>query len=233
MGAVIRVSLTIYPKYWFTFTSYQPASIAQSLACLTADPCGLKFESQLGLITFVKIVHRIIATVASWISDWHSHSYFRFRGHSVATVCFKSNRPTIWEEKSKLGFQEGGLGSHFGFPIGMTLAIFHLQVNLVLHCKFPPCGLRDVQNRFSRWRLWRRTSWISDRNDFSSFRSRRCSVSTEPVSAQIDQKSGKGCRKLIFKMVAWIFGRLSFSYFVSTRRSDASHQVSVQLDHSL
>ena len=68
-------------------------------------------------------------------------------------MCFNSNRPMIWEEKSKIGFQEGG---HFGFPIGTILAIFHLHVNLLLHYKFQLnslCGLRDVQNRFSRLRL--------------------------------------------------------------------------------
>ena len=52
----------MFPKYWFAFTPYQPASIAQSLACLTADPRGLKFESQLDHITFVEIDHEIIAT---------------------------------------------------------------------------------------------------------------------------------------------------------------------------
>ena len=87
-------------------------------------------------------------------------SYFPSRGHPVATVCFDSNRPTVWVEKSKTGFQDGGCG--------MILAIFYLHINLLLHCKFQlnsPCGLRgDVQNGFSIWRLWR-PSWISDRHD--------------------------------------------------------------------
>ena len=156
-------------------------------------------------------------------------------------MCFNSNRPTALVEKSKTGFQGGGYGGHFGFLIGMILAIFHLHVNLLLLCKFQlnsPCGLRDVQNRFSRRRL-RRPSWISDRHDFSSFLSRRCPAATEQVSAQIDQRFGKRCRRLIFKMAAmwrpsWIFDRLvNFSFFVSTRRPDAHHQVSTQLDHSL
>ena len=50
-------------------------------------------------------------------------------------------------------FSSSGYGDYFGFPDGMILAIFHLQVNLLLHCKFQlnlPCGLQDVQNRFSR-----------------------------------------------------------------------------------
>ena len=64
MGAIVSVLLLpIYPRYWFAFSPYQPASIAQSLVCLTADPGGLKFESQLGHITLVEIDHEIIATV--------------------------------------------------------------------------------------------------------------------------------------------------------------------------
>ena len=45
-------------------------------------------------------------------------------------------------------------------------------------------------------------SWISDQQDFSSFRSRSHPVATEQVSAQSDQRFGKRCRKWIFKMVA-------------------------------
>ena len=103
-----------------------------------------------------------------------------------------------------MGFQNGGYGGHFGFPIGMILAIFNLHVNLLLRCKFQlysPCDLQAVQNKFSIWWLWR-PSWICDRHDFSSFRSRSCPVATEQVSAQIGQRFGKRCRKLIFKMAA-------------------------------
>ena len=44
----------------------------------------------------------------------------------------------------KTGFQDGGYGCHFGFPISMILAYLHLHVNLLLHHKFQlnsPCGL--------------------------------------------------------------------------------------------
>ena len=71
---------------------------------------------------------------------------------------FQFKSLTVWE-KSKIGFQDGG---HFGFLISTIFASFHLHVNLLLHHKFQlnsPCGLReDVQNRLSRWRLWR-PSW--------------------------------------------------------------------------
>ena len=47
-----------------------------------------------------------------------------------------------------------------------------------------------------------RPSWISDRQNFSLFRSRSHAVATEQVLAQSDQRFGKRCLKLIFKMVA-------------------------------
>ena len=68
------------------------------------------------------------------------------------------------------------------------------------------------------------------------FQSKSHPVATELISAQINRRFGKRCRKLIFKM-ADVAASLDFqstlSYFVSTRRSDAPHQVSIQLDHSL
>ena len=45
-------------------------------------------------------------------------------------------------------------------------------------------------------------SWISYRHNFSLFGSRNHPVATEQVSAQGDQRFGKRCRKLIFKMAA-------------------------------
>ena len=69
----------------------------------------------------------------------------------------------------KIDFQDG---SHLGFPIGTILAIFYLQVILMLPSKFGvnwPFGSgEEANNRFSRWPPWR-PSWISDRHDFSYF----------------------------------------------------------------
>ena len=45
-------------------------------------------------------------------------------------------------------------------------------------------------------------SWISNRHNFSWFRFRSHPVATERISAQSDQRFGKRCRKLIFKMAA-------------------------------
>ena len=62
-----------------------------------------------------------VAVVA--IFDYKSKpSYFRSRGHPVATVCFNSNRSMVWV-KSKISFRDGSYGGHFGFPLGMILAI--------------------------------------------------------------------------------------------------------------
>ena len=56
-------------------------------------------------------------------------------------------------------------------PIGMTLAIFDLQVTLIPPLKFrvnwPYCS-EEVQNILSSWRLWR-PNGTSDQNKFSYF----------------------------------------------------------------
>ena len=79
---------------------------------------------------------------------------------------------SVQEKERKIDFQDGGHGGHLGFPIGTILAIFNLQVTLMLPSKFGvnwPFGSgEEAKNRFSRWRPWR-PSWISDRNDFSYF----------------------------------------------------------------
>ena len=73
------------------------------------------------------------------------------------------------QKMRKIDFQDGGHGGHLGFPIGTILAIFDLQVTLMLPSKFgvnwPFDSGEEAKNRFSRWR----PSWISDRNDFSYF----------------------------------------------------------------
>ena len=69
----------------------------------------------------------------------------------------------------KIDFQDGGHGGHLGFPISTILAIFDLQVTLIVPSKFGvnwPFGSgEEAKNRFSEW--W--PPWISDRNDFSYF----------------------------------------------------------------
>ena len=45
---------------------------------------------------------------------------------------FKSIGISVQEKKLKINFQDGGHGSHLGFPIRIILAIFDLQVTLML-----------------------------------------------------------------------------------------------------
>ena len=72
----------------------------------------------------------------------------------------------IQEKRQTIDFQDGGRGSHLGFPIERILAIFDLQVTLLLPTKFQvnwPLGSgEEEKNRFSRW--WpRQPSWMSNR----------------------------------------------------------------------
>ena len=85
---------------------------------------------------------------------------------------FKSNGLSV-QEKWKIDFQDGCHGGHLEFLIGTILAIFDLQVTLMLPtCTYfkvnKPFGSGEVKNRFSRWPPWR-PSWVPNRNDFSHF----------------------------------------------------------------
>ena len=59
---------------------------------------------------------------------------------------------SIQEKKRKIDFQDGGHGGHLGFLIGMILAIFDLQVTLMLPSKFrvkwPFSSGEEAKNRF-------------------------------------------------------------------------------------
>ena len=58
----------------------------------------------------------------------------------------------------KIDFQDGCHGGHLGFLIGTILAIFDLQVTLMLPTYFkvnkPFCSGEEMKNRFSRWPPW-------------------------------------------------------------------------------
>ena len=102
----------------------------------------------------------------SWFSDQNYFSYSWSTNHPDAsyqlTLRFR-------KRSKKKKFQDGHHGGHFGFPIGMILAIFDLQVTPMLPTKFRvnwPFGSGGAKNRFSKWQP-RRPSWISDRQDFS------------------------------------------------------------------
>ena len=94
----------------------------------------------------------------------------------MSHLCFlaslESSGLSVQEKKQKIDFQDGGHGGHLGFPIGMILAIFDLQVTQMLPSEFgvnwPYGSGKEAKNRFSRWLPWR-PSWISNRHDFSYF----------------------------------------------------------------
>ena len=101
---------------------------------------------------------------------------------------------SVQEKKRKIDFQDGSHGGHLGFPIGTILAIFDLQVTLMVPSKFGvnwPFGSgEEAKNRFSRWRPWR-PSWNFDRNDFSYF----WSTSPPDASYQVSSQLAQGCRR--------------------------------------
>ena len=108
----------------------------------------------------------------SWISDRHDFSFFLiYKSPQCFLASLESIGLSVQEKKRKIDFQDGGHGGHLGFLIGTILAIFDLQVTLMLPSKFginwPFCSGEEAKNRFSRWR----PSWISDQHDFSYFRS--------------------------------------------------------------
>ena len=108
-----------------------------------------------------------------WISDRHDFSYFWSTSHPDASYQVWSQLSFRFRRRSKkIDFQDGCHGGHLGFPIGTILAIFDLQVALMLPSRFGvnwPFGSgEEAKNRFSRWQPWW-PSWISDRHDFSYF----------------------------------------------------------------
>ena len=81
--------------------------------------------------------------------------------------------PTKFQIKWPFGSgKEEKTGRHLEFPIRRMLAIFDLQVTLLLPTKFqvnwPFSSGGEVKDRFSRQKPWQ-PSWISDWNDFSYF----------------------------------------------------------------
>ena len=120
---------------------------------------------------------------------------------------FQLKSPTVWVEKSKIGFQNGGYSGYFGFPIGTILAIFQLQstccyiisFNLICLGICEKMSKTDFQYGGCGGHLGCPIFMILQ---CSSFQSKSCPVNTEQVSAQNNQRFGMRCRKLVFKMVA-------------------------------
>ena len=85
---------------------------------------------------------------------------------------FQVKWPFSSAEEQKIDFKDGPHGGYLGFLIGKILAIFDLEVTLMLDKKFQvnwPLGSQEeAKNRFSRWPPWW-PSWISYQNSFSYF----------------------------------------------------------------
>ena len=167
----------------------------------------------------------------SWISNQHDFSYFWSTSHPDANYQVWSQLAFGFRKRSeKKIFQDGHHRSHLGLLISTILAIFDLQVTLMLPTKFGvnwPFGSGDAaKNRFSRWRPCR-PSWISDRIHFSYF----WSTSHPDASYQVSSQLPFGFRRR--SETPWrpskIYDRQDFSYFWSTSHPNASYQVSSQL----
>ena len=80
---------------------------------------------------------------------------------------FKFSWP-FGSEKQEIDFQDDSNGGHLEFRIKRILAIFELQVTLMLPTKFLvswPFSSGEVKNILSRWV----PAWTSYQNDFSFF----------------------------------------------------------------
>ena len=132
------------------------------------------------------------------ILDFRSARFYLFLIYNSPwwfLASLESTGLSVQEKKRKIDFQDGCHGGHLGFPIGTILAIFDLQVTLMVPSKFGvnwPFGSgEEAKNRFSRWQPWR-PSWISDRNDFSYF----WSTSHPDASYQVKSSQlAQGCRR--------------------------------------
>ena len=85
-------------------------------------------------------------------------TFFDLQGTLIIPTKFGVNWPFGSGEEAKKDFQNGGHGSHLGFPIGTILANFDLQVTPMPFNKFLVnwhLGLgEEAKNRFSRWQPW-------------------------------------------------------------------------------
>ena len=123
---------------------------------------------------------------------WYFLPKFESIGHLVqeksSKYIFKMGMTMFWVswhfhsgEKDQNRFSRGG---HIGFWIRTILAIFYLQVAMILPTKFQinwPFGSgEDVQTRFSRWWTWQ-PFWILHLNAFHYF----LSTSRPDISYQV------------------------------------------------
>ena len=167
----------------------------------------------------------------SWISNQNDFSFFLiYKSPRYSLSSFQSIGLSVQEKTSKIDFQDGDCSSHIGFPIRTILAISDLQVSQIFPTKFQVDwhfgSAKDVQNGFSRWRLWR-PSWISNSNNFSYFGSENHSDTSNQVSSLLVSVH----EQYIFSRwqlwrPSWISNQNNFSYmyFWSTNCPDTSYK---------
>ena len=131
------------------------------------------------------------------ILDFRSERFYLFL-INLSPWCWLPSFKSIGllvQKKRKIDFQDGGQGGHLGFPIRTILAIFDLQVTLMLPTKFqiswPFISEEEVKNSFARWPPWW-PSWISYQNNISFF--------VLQVTLMLPISSFKPTEKQIFKM---------------------------------
>ena len=103
----------------------------------------MSFEDFLFVALVAILFNEVEPLRPSWNSDQQKFSSFRSCCYKAS---FGSKRPKVWEEMSKIDFQDSDCGDHFGFSIG-SFSYFvstrrpnaHNQVSVQL-------DYRDVQN---------------------------------------------------------------------------------------
>ena len=121
-------------------------------------------------------------------------------------------------------------GSHLGFPIGTILAIFDLQVTLMLPSKFgvnwPFSSGEEAKNRFSRWR----PLGFSIGSILAIFDLQVTLMLPSKFGVNWPFCSGEEAKNRFSRWrPSWITDQNDFSYFWSTSHPDASYQVSSQV----
>ena len=98
------------------------------------DGSHLRFPIRMILATVDLKVTSILSMNLA-ILDFRSNNLSYFRSTQVIQMLlpsFHSNGLSVQEKNRKIDFQDGCHGGHLGFLIGMILAIFDLQVTLML-----------------------------------------------------------------------------------------------------
>ena len=148
----------------------------------------------------------------SWISDRIDYISFFVIIYKSPDASFQVqvSWPLSSGEEAKTRFSRWPHDRHLGFPIGTILAIFELQVTLMLSTKFWISwhfgSGEEAKNKFSRWPLWQ-PSWISDQTIFADFLS--TSLFDAKFSYQVLSQLARECRRsrlskqLLTPLAAW------------------------------